>query len=48
MWLARRPLGERVSADDEEANVSGGECSQQIEKVRIHRQGRRVGATAPD
>ena len=28
---------ERVRADDEEADVIGGECAQQIEEVLIHR-----------
>jgi hypothetical protein len=36
-----------VGADDQEADISGDERSQQIDKVLVHRGGRRAVATVP-
>jgi len=39
---------ERICANDQEPDVSGDECAQQIDKIRVHRAVRLVIAKAPD
>ncbi len=45
--MSMRRGGERVRADDEEANVSGDEGAQEIDEVLVHRETRREGARDP-